>query len=151
MFATTELWMEMMKTKQHTDGWLLDLTILMTQHSWQINRFNPHKYFYWWYLYNMQSHSGSPSFFLVTLMVLLHSISWWILWQMTICSLLTGSRPSPCSHTADASRSPRPPARTCVTCVTCISITTPRATCITLPAVQHAHVLHGDHVPGRHL
>ena len=47
---------------------------------------------------------------------------------MTICSLLTGSRPSPCSHTADASRSPRPPARTCVTCT---SITTPRATCIT--------------------
>ena len=65
--------------------------------------------------------------------------SWWPWWcscrqncdrcdTMTICSLLllTGSRPSPCSHTADASRWPRPPARTCVTCAT---ITMPRVTC----------------------
>ena len=32
--------------------------------------------------------------------------------------------------------------------VACTITTTPR---VTSPAVQHAHVLHGDHVPGRHL
>ena len=54
---------------------------------------------------------------------------------MTICSLLTGSRPSPCSHTADASRSPRPPARTCRVCHVYQHNHVPRATCI--PTTRH--------------